>query len=71
MEKIKQFADNLKTLRKERGWSQQELALKIHYTQQAVSQWENAQIEPTLSSLWVLSDVFEISIDELVGKVEF
>ena len=32
MDKIKKFAENLKALRKERGWSQQELALKIHYT---------------------------------------
>lgn len=71
MEKIKRFADNLKTLRKERGWSQQDLALKIHYTQQCISQWENAQIEPTLSSLWALAEIFEISVDELIGKIEF
>lgn len=32
MDKIKKFAENLKALRKKRSWSQQELALKIHYT---------------------------------------
>jgi transcriptional regulator with XRE-family HTH domain len=71
VDKQKKFADNLRTLRKERGWSQQDLALKIHYSQQCISQWENMQIEPTLSSLWILSDVFEISVDELIGKVDF
>ena len=71
MDKQKKFADNLRTFRKERGWSQQDLALKIHYSQQCISQWENMQIEPTLSSLWILSDVFEISVDELIGKVDF
>ena len=71
MEKIKKFADNLKALRKEQGWSQQELALKVRCTQQCISQWENAQIEPTLSSLWMLSEVFEISVDELIGKTDF
>ena len=48
MDKQKKFADNLRTLRKERGWSQQDLALKIHYSQQCISQWENMQIEPIL-----------------------
>ena len=36
MDKIKKFAENLKALRKERGWSQQELALKIHYTNKSL-----------------------------------
>ena len=71
MDKRKKFAENIKELRKERGWSQQDLSLKIHYSQQCISQWENGQIEPTLTSLWVLSDVFEISVDELIGKVDF
>ena len=71
MDTKKKFADNLKTLRKERGWSQQDLSLKIHYSQQCISQWENMQIEPTLSALWTLSDVFDVSVDELIGKIDF
>ena len=71
VDKKKKFADNLKALRKERKWSQQDLALKVHCTQQCISQWENMQIEPTLSSLWVLAEIFEISVDELIGKVDF
>ena len=71
MDKKKKFAESLKALRKERGWSQQDLSLKIHYTQQCISQWENMQIEPTLSALWTLSEVFEISVDELIGRTDF
>lgn len=71
MDKRKKFAENIYALRKERGWSQQDLALKIHYTQQCISQWEKAQIEPTLSALWTLSEVFEVSVDELIGKSDF
>ena len=71
MEKTKKFAENLKNLRKEKKWSQQELSLKIHYSQQCISQWENQQIEPTLSALWVLAELFEISVDELIGRKEF
>ena len=71
MDKKKKFAESLKALRKERGWSQQDLSLKIHYTQQCISQWENMQIEPTLSALWTLSEVFEVSVDELIGKTDF
>ena len=71
MDKKKKFAESLKALRKERGWSQQDLSLKTHYTQQCISQWENMQIEPTLSALWTLSEVFEVSVDELIGKKDF
>lgn len=71
MDKKKKFAESLRALRKERGWSQQDLSLKIHYTQQCISQWENMQIEPTLSALWTLSEVFEVSVDELIGKKDF
>lgn len=71
VDKKKKFADSLKALRKERGWSQQDLSLKIHYSQQCISLWETMQIEPTLSSLWALSEVFEVSVDELIGKVDF
>lgn len=65
------FGKNLKNLRLERNLSQQKLAKQIDVSQQCISEWENGNIEPTLSSLWKLSDVFEITIDELVGKSNF
>jgi len=65
------FAKTLKNLRLEKGLSQQKLAKSIDVSQQCISEWENGNIEPTMFSLWKLSDVFEISIDELVGKLKF
>lgn len=62
------FGKNLKILRTERSFSQQKLANLIEVSQQCVSEWENGNIQPTLPALIKLSDVFEITIDELVGK---
>lgn len=65
------YAKNLKSLRLERNLSQQKLAKLIDVSQQCISEWENGNIEPTMSSLWKLSDVFEITMDELVGRTNF
>ena len=65
------FAENLIRYRKERNLSQREVALKISVTQQCVSQWEAGQIEPTLTFLWRLADLFEISVDELIGRTDY
>ena len=70
MEKTK-FGENLFALRTERGFSQQEVALRVRASQQCVSQWENGIIEPTLTFLWRLADLFEVSVDELIGRVDF
>ena len=65
------FGENLYQLRQERKWSQQEVALRIHASQQCVSQWEKGITEPTLTYLWKLADLFEIDIDELIGRKDF
>lgn len=38
---VMKFADQVKQLRTERGWSQDELAAKVFVSRQAVSKWEN------------------------------
>ena len=65
------FGENLFALRKERKWSQQEVALRIHSSQQCVSQWEKGLTEPTLTYLWRLADLFEVEVDELIGRKDF
>lgn len=65
------FSENLIRLRKERGISQQTVAAKVYTTQQCVSQWENGVTEPTLTNLWRLADLFDLSVDELIGRTEF
>ena len=65
------FSENLFALRKARGMSQQEVARQVGASQQCVSQWEKGIIEPTLTFLWTLADLFEVSVDELIGRVDF
>ncbi len=65
------FSEILKTLRKERKLSQDALAKSVGVTQQCVSEWERGRIEPTLSYLWKLADLFGVSIDVLCGRREW
>ncbi len=65
------FSENLKMLRIELGLSQIDLAKKMHTTQRKVSYWESGKIEPDLKSLWDLSDIFDVSIDFLIGKEKY
>ena len=65
------FCENLFALRKERKLSQQEVALRIRASQQCISQWEKGITEPTLTYLWRLADLFEVEVDELIGRKDF
>lgn len=63
------LANRLKELRKEKGWSQQKLAEKTGLSFNAVTKIEQGLAKhPTLKTLIKLADVFEISIDKLVGR---
>ena len=61
------FAEHLMALRKQRGWSQEELGNQIGVTRQTVSKWEMGQSTPELEKLVELSQLFGMSIDQLVG----
>ncbi|MBQ8374562.1 MAG: helix-turn-helix transcriptional regulator [Clostridia bacterium] len=65
------FKENLFALRRERGMSQQEVAQKIRVSQKCISQWENGATEPTLTFLWRLADLFDTSVDVLIGRKDF
>ena len=56
------------TARKRLGLTQDQLAEKLGITAQAVSKWENDLSCPDISMLPKLADIFEISIDELLGR---
>lgn len=62
------FSINLKALRLEHGLKQSELAVKLSTTQRKISYWESGKIEPDISSLWEIADLFCVSIDELIGR---
>ena len=54
-------------LRKEKGITQEELAIALGVTNQAVSKWENGQNCPDIQLLPMIADYFNISIDDLMG----
>ena len=55
-------------LRTKNGLSQDELAEKIYVTRQAVSRWENGETVPNIDSLKLLSKLFDVSINTLLGS---
>lgn len=60
------FAEKLMDLRKQRGWSQEELGERLGVTRQTVSKWELGSTTPEMDKLAAMSDLFGISLDELV-----
>lgn len=63
-------ANKLFELRKKSGLSQEELADKLGVSRQAVSKWERAEASPDTDNLIALSNLYNISLDELIGKEE-
>ena len=63
-----QLGNNIQTLRKKKGLSQEKLAEKINVTRQTISNWELGETAPNPEQLILLSKQFDISIDELVGN---
>ena len=64
------FSEKLMSLRKSKGWSQDEFADKIGVTRQTVSKWELDKTVPDMNKLIEMSKVFEVSLDELADNVE-
>ncbi len=61
-----QLENNIQTLRKKKGLSQEKLAEKINVTRQTISNWELGLTAPNPEQLILLSKEFDISINELV-----
>ena len=60
--------DILSKLRTERGLSQSELADQVHVTRQAVSRWETGETVPSSETLKLLSRIFDVSINTILGS---
>lgn len=60
------LAEKIIKLRKQAGWSQEELAEQLGVSRQSVSKWESTQSIPDLAKIIQLSDLFEVSTDFLV-----
>lgn len=62
-----EFNNRLYELRKQRGFSQEELAGKLNVSRQTISKWEVGDSTPDMEKLMAISDLFDISLDELVS----
>ncbi|NMP31169.1 helix-turn-helix domain-containing protein [Thalassotalea sp. M1531] len=60
------LAEKIVRLRKQVGWSQEELAEKMNVSRQSVSKWESTNSIPDLNKILMLSDLFDVSTDFLL-----
>lgn len=60
------ISENVKKQRKKAHLSQQDLADKLHISRQSISKWENGTQTPDIEKIKKLSEIYNISIDELV-----
>ena len=61
------IGENIAMLRRKKGVTQAQLADELHFTRQAISNWERGQTEPDAQTLPVLAAYFGVSTDELLG----
>ena len=62
------FAKKLKSIRKQAGMSQEQLAEKLGVSRQAVTKWETDAGIPDIENIMAISTLFDISIDELLSN---
>ncbi len=60
------LAEKIIKLRKQRAWSQEELAEKVDVSRQSVSKWESGSSIPDINKLIILSEIFSVSTDFLL-----
>ena len=65
------FSENLKTLRKQKGFTQEELAARLNIVRQTVSKWEKGLSVPDSELLIKLAEILEVPVNRLLGsKIE-
>lgn len=62
------LGNKIMTLRKKNNMSQEELAEKVGVTRQTISKWELEETSPDITQAKTLSNVFKVSLDELVSN---
>ena len=60
-------SDRIKELRKEKGYTQKQLAKEVKVSQSAVSLWEKGRTLPDTKTLKALANLFSCTTDELLG----
>ncbi len=64
------FSEKLQLLRRNKGFTQEELAEKLNVSRQAVAKWEAGQVYPDIMNLIELSNLLNVTIDYLVKDQE-
>ena len=60
------FGEQIKSIRQKEKLTQEQFAMKLNVSRQAVSNWENNKNLPDIGMLILMSDVFQISLDYLI-----
>ena len=64
------LSEQIYTLRRKSGLSQEQLAEKVGVSRQAVSKWENGTSDPSTVNLLALAKLYGVSADELLREVQ-
>ena len=64
------FNEKLLEIRKKQGLSQEELDMELQVSRQTISKWESGQSYPDFQRLVMLSDYFNMTLDELVKGID-
>lgn len=62
------FNENFKTLRKDKGFSQEQMAVRLNVVRQTISKWEKGLSVPDAEMLMEIAEVLNVSVSELLGK---
>ena len=67
-EGINMLGENIKNLRKQKGYSQETLANQLNVVRQTISKWETGQSVPDADMLENIANIFEVSVGQLLGS---
>lgn len=62
------LSENLKRLRKNKGYSQEQLAVQLNVVRQTVSKWEKGLSVPDAEMLMDIAELFDVPVSDLLGK---
>ena len=62
------LAANIRYFREQNNWTQQYVADALNVSRSMIAKWENQSAQPDLHMLIKLSELFEISLDQLIGR---
>ena len=64
------FAERLKSLRREKGWSQQRLAAELELSKSSVNMYERGEREPGFETMEAIADLFNVDMNYLYGRTD-